>query len=183
MFGAVHHKQVVELSASIWCPIENRHRSPTAEDAKTAEGSKDDALEMGTGFVNPLTPSELAELKALLGRATPLSIVETRRVQTLMKQTQRIGGINQDEDRRRFSPDPVDPAPKASFSPRSGGSGAKEVHAPNAGSDLDVSRPSAKELVLERLSDEDLRQKCLDCVARVDNREELLKLASLLLEF
>jgi hypothetical protein len=100
-----------------------------------------------------------------------------------MKQTQRIGGINQDEDRRRFSPDPVDPAPKASVSPRSGGSGAKEVHAPNAGSDLDVSRPSAKELVLERLSDEDLRQKCLDCVARVDNREELLKLASLLLEF
>ena len=152
MFGATHHKQVVELSASIWCPMENQHRSSTAEDTKAPESSDDyNYLKLGPGFVNPLTSSELTELKALLGRAQPLSIVETRRVQTLMKQTQRIERSSQDG--KRLSPDPVDPAPRAI---------------------------QKEEQRLDQCTNDELRQKCLDRIAHIKDREELLKFAALL---
>jgi len=174
MFGATHHKQVVELSASIWCPMENQYRSSTADEDAKADESTEDNLKMGAGFVNPLTSSELSELKALLGRAQPLTIVETRRVQTLMKQTQRIDRPSQNG--KRLSPDPVDPAPRAMFSEETPSGEADQICTLSASDES-----SKKERRLDQCTDDDLRQKCQDRIACIEDREELLKLATLLL--
>jgi len=47
----------------------------------------DDRRQMPSSFVSSLSVAELDELTSLLGRATPLSNIETLRVQSLMKQT------------------------------------------------------------------------------------------------
>jgi hypothetical protein len=142
IFGASHHKQVVNLSASVWCPLEKEtltsptfHRKPLKQDnaqknvssgdssssssssssscttknssilmgnkslqyqkASVKSGGllvevvedKDDSFSPPSSFVSSLSVKELEELTSLLGRATPLSNIETLRVQSLMKQT------------------------------------------------------------------------------------------------
>jgi len=133
MFGATHHRHVVNLSASIWCPFENTGKSTNGannrneavnndfdaggcggggvfnEYAGSASSSTASATakmkpavmptqmppekllrengQLPSSYVSSLSVEELEELRSLLGRATPLSNVETLRVQRLMKQT------------------------------------------------------------------------------------------------
>ena len=83
IFGASHHKHVVNLSASVWCPFEQKSAKTTIQTNELRTGCSS----MTHFEVSSLTDAEQKELRNLMGSATPLSGPQLQRVRYLMRQT------------------------------------------------------------------------------------------------
>lgn len=174
MFGAAHHRHVVTLSASVWCPAEHPRGAPLrigtsgggVSQSPEALGPDVLALAASPPLVASLSAAELAELTSLLGRATPLSILETQRVQRLMRQTApgAAASLRTSPVVRRYpKPDPVDPPMESRGGGGGGGGKEQTVAASGAGSSAaGVGVGPAAEGDDPRSDDAALRRACID---------------------